>query len=209
MASRNYGLKEIYSWKCDRLELPEEWANHLGRMPHNFRMLIAGESGHGKTEYIIKLAKMLATYLGKVHYNSTEQGKSADFQDAVIRNNMDELDAGKFMLADANQRTFAGWFNKVQKPNSGRVLLLDSMDYMHLSFIQYQQIHERFKRQKAIIINSWGDPMAGDAKRIRYTSDYKVKVKDYKAYIRSRHGGNEPFVIRDKKTKGSKERVRK
>ncbi len=203
MASRNYGLKEIYSWKFDRLELPEEWANHLGRMPHNFRMLIEGESGHGKTEYIIKLAKMLATHVGKVHYNSTEQGKSADFQNAVIRNNMDELNDGMFMLADANQRTFEGWFNKVQKHNRGRVLRLDSMDYMHLTFKQYQQIHERFKKNKAIIINSWGDPMAGAAKRIRYTCDYKVKVKDFKAYIRSRHGGSQPFVIWDKKTKGS------
>lgn len=201
--SKNYGITEIYSWKFERLDLPKEWADHLGRMPLNFRMLVKGKSGHGKTEYLVKLAIMLANHIGKVHYNSTEQGKSADFQDAVMRNNLKEsVDPGKFMLGDAKQRTFEGWFNKVQKPNSGRMLILDSMDYMHLTFDQYKQVHERFEKHKAIIINSWSDPMTKDAKQIEYTCDYKVEVKDYKAYIRSRHGGNKPFVIWDKRPTG-------
>lgn len=194
--SRNYGIKEIAGWQFDRLALPTEWAAHFGQVTENFRMLIEGKPGHGKTEYVIRLAKALAIHYGKVHFNSTEQGKSATLQQAFTRNNIaDEVPSGKLMLADAGQRTFEGWFRKVQKPNSGKVLILDSLDYMHLTFEQYQRLHERFPR-KALIIVCWNDPMDTHAKRIRYTCDLKVEVKDFVARVRSRFGGNRPYLIR-------------
>ncbi|ELR69194.1 hypothetical protein C900_05390 [Fulvivirga imtechensis AK7] len=190
------------SWKFNELELPQEWAEHLGTVCENFRMLIEGPSGHGKTEYVMRLAKMLCKHYGKVNFNSVEQGKSSTFQIAYKRNKMYEIRAGKFILAEKSQRTFEPYFKKVQKPNSGRVLIIDSLDYMKLTFDQFQQLHERFPK-KCIIIVCWNDPMDAAAKKIKYCCDIKVQVKDFRAQIRSRFGGNKPFVIWDQRSRSN------
>ena len=191
---RNYSINDIDAWKFKKVGMPEEWVSHLGHITENFRMLIEGKSGHGKTEYMMKLTKMLAMHYGKVNVNSTEQGRSASLQDAFKRNNMSEIKGGKWMLCDHTQRTFEPWFERLQRPNSGRVIVLDSLDYMNLTFKQFKMMHEKFKH-KSIIIVCWNDPMDAQAKKIKYNCDIKVEVVDYMAQIRSRFGGNKPFEI--------------
>jgi Cdc6-like AAA superfamily ATPase len=201
--SRNYGVNDIHSWKFDHVSMPEHWTRHLGNLAENFRMIIEGKSGHGKTEYVMQLTKMLAIHYGKVALNNVEQGRSASFQSAFIRNNMHEIPAGKWMLADASQRVFDKWFKRLEKRASGRVIVLDSLDYMHLTLEQFQQLHERFPR-KAIIIVCWNDPMDFNAKKIKYMCDIKVEVKDFQAHVRSRFGGNHSHQIWDKKINGQR-----
>jgi hypothetical protein len=201
---RNYGIRDVHSWKFDHINLPAEWQKHLGNLPENFRMLIQGPSGHGKTEYLMQLTKMFALAGYKVSLNNVEQGRSASLQEAVIRNNMDEVPGGKWMLADGKQRTFEPWFKKLQRPNSGRIIALDSLDYMKLTLDDFKVLHERFP-YKSIIIVCWDDPMDIHAKKIKYMCDVKVRVRDYKARIMSRFGGNEPWVIWKKQLNGQRQ----
>lgn len=196
---RNYSARDAYSWKFDRPEIPQEWRAHLGDLVANFRMLIQGSPGHGKTEYLLKLTKMLAQCLGKVNYNNVEQGRSASLQDAIIRNGMEEV-KGKWMMAPEECRVFDKWFARLEKRNSGRVIALDSVDYLEMTFDQMKRLHERFKH-KAIIVVAWDDPMEARVKRMKYLFDIKVKVRDFEAKISSRFGGNEPYVIWDRKDK--------
>lgn len=200
--SKNYGINDVMRWNFNEVEMPREWAEHLGTVCENFRMLIEGPSGHGKTEYVMQLAKMLAKHYGKVHLNSVEQGKSSTLKIAFKRNKMHEVKPGKLMLADKSQRVFDAYFQKVEKPNSGRVLIIDSLDYMKLTFDQYKQLHERFPH-KSIIIVCWNDPMDTNAKKIKYTCDIKVEVKDFRAKIRSRFGGNKPYTIWDQRNRSN------
>lgn len=199
---RNYSVKDIGEWKFKRMEMPLEWVDHLGNITENFRMLITGKSGHGKTEYAMQLSKMLATSYGKVSFNSTEQGRSASLQESFIRNKMEEVPPGKWMLCDPSQRVFQDWFKRLQRPNSGRVVILDSLDYMHLTLDQFKQLHERFKH-KSLIIIAWNDPLDAHTKKIKYLCDIKVEVSDYVAKIRSRFGGNKKwYVWKDRRRAG-------
>lgn len=191
---RNYSISDINSWKFNDIELPAEWAGHLGKITENFRMIIQGPSGHGKTEYVMKLAKMLTQYYGKVNFNSTEQGRSSTFQQAWQRNGMSEIQPGKFMLCSKDKKVFDVWFESLLRPNSGRVIILDSIDYMELKIAQYKQLEARFKH-KSIIVVCWDDPMDINSKKIKYLCDMKVEVRDFKAHMRGRFGGNKPFNI--------------
>lgn len=193
-AHRNYGVKDVQKWKFNKLDIPEVWAQHLGSLSENFRMIIEGMPGHGKTEYTMQLSKMLATYYGKVHFNSAEQGKTDTLHEAFNRCEMHEIEPGKWMLGNKQMRNFEYYFERMQKPNSGRVLIIDSLDYMKLTLEQFKQLHERFPH-KSIIIVAWNDPMDTHAKRIKYMCDIKVEVKDFEAKVRSRFGGNKPYVI--------------
>lgn len=190
----NYGVKQIENWKFDKVDLPDQWKEHLGDLSENFRMLIQGPPGHGKTEYVIMLSKMLAINYGKVHFNSVEQGKSNSFHTAFMRNEMHEMASGIWMLGDKKLRTFDPYFKKMQKGNSGKILIIDSLDYMKLTFDQFMELDQRFPK-KTIIIVCWSEPMDTAAKKIKYRCDIKVEIKDYRAIVRSRFGGNKPFII--------------
>lgn len=192
-SSRNYGVSDIENWTFEDVALPKEWKDHLGEISEPFKMIIEGPSGHGKTEYVFKLMKVLVDVIGKVNFNSTEQGKSKTFKAAWDRNQMGDIAPGKFMLAK-KKTTFELWYNDLCRPNSGRVIVLDSIDYLKMTDSQFKQLIERFEK-KNIIVVCWNDPMAPDSKKIKYMCDIKVEVKDFKARIRSRFGGNKPFVI--------------
>jgi len=191
---RNYSNSDITSWKFKDIQLPAEWAAHLGNISENFRIIVQGPSGHGKTEYVMKLAKMLTQYYGKVNFNSTEQGRSSTFQQAWQRNAMNEITPGKIMVCSKDKREFEVWFESLLRPNSGRVIILDSIDYMELKIAQFKKLEARF-RHKAIIVVCWDDPMDTNSKKIKYLCDMKVEVHDFKARIRSRFGGNKSFNI--------------
>lgn len=191
---RNFSINDIKEWKFSRVSMPQEWVDHLGNITENFRMLIEGKPGSGKTEYLMQLTKMLATHYGKVTLNNVEQGRSASLKDSFMRNDMDEVPVGKWMMADPSQRTFEPWFARLKRPNSGRVICLDSLDYMKLTLDQYKLLHEKFKK-KSLIIVAWNEPMDINAKKIRYMADIKVEVVDFKAKIRSRFGGNKTWDV--------------
>jgi nucleoside-triphosphatase THEP1 len=191
---RNYGNSDIMAWNFKEIPIADDWKSHLGELSEGFRMIIQGPSGHGKTEYTMKIAKMLATHYGKVSYNSTEQGKSASFKRAWIRNAMNEIAPGKIVVCKKELKTFDPWFESLQRPNSGRVIICDSRDYMNMTFEQFKQLELRFKN-KNIIVVCWDDPMDNNSKKIKYMCDVKVEVKDYIARIRNRFGGNKAFDI--------------
>lgn len=192
--AKNYGINDIEKWEFDTLPLSPEWLDHLGDLNQGFRLLVEGDPKNGKTEYLFRLMKELALKVGKVSCNSTEQGKSKSFKSAWIRNNMREIEAGKFMLADKSQKDFDTWLNKLAK-NSGSTIVLDSADYMNLSFAQWKILHERFP-QKNLIMVSW--LINPHLKAFKHTMDCIIRVKDFKAYPVSRLGGNKTMVVWDK-----------
>lgn len=193
--AKNYGIKDVESWSFDTLPLPQEWLDHLGDLNQGFRLLIEGDPKNGKTEYLMKLMKVLAQNVGKVSLNSTEQGKSKSLQAAFNRNKMSEIEAGKFMIADKSQKNFEVWYRKVCAANSGTTLVLDSADYMKLTFEQWKQLHERFPQKNLILVCWLINP---NLKAFKHTMDCIIRVKDFKAYPVSRLGGNKTMVIWDK-----------
>ena len=140
----NYGVGNIDKWKFDEPELPEEWTNHLGNLALPFRMIIEGDAGHGKTEYVFQLSKMLAMNLGKVHINNVEQGKAKSLKEAFDRQQMNEIAPGKWMLGDKSLRKFDAYVSKSEKQNSGKFLIIDSISYWELTYEQIKRLHELF-----------------------------------------------------------------
>lgn len=202
-ASRNYSTNDIVNWKFPVVDLPQQWRDHLGEVPRNFRMLIKGKPKNGKTEYCFQQSKMFAELGLKVSYNSPEQGKSQSFQAAAIRNKLDEI-KGKWMLCGKSCKQFEPWLKYLERPNSGQVILLDSIDRMKLTEQQYVQLDQRFPN-KALVMVCWDNPMSAAAKAIEYYVDIIVDVKHFTAESFSRYGGNKPYVIWDRKRKAQLE----
>ena len=191
------GVTEFLEKKFIELDFEGEWLNSFGKPEKNFKCLVAGASGNGKTEFVVKLAKYITNFT-KVYYNSHEQKFSKSLQDALVRNQMWEV-KGRIIFADGE--SFEEMKSRLAKRNSPGCCIIDSRDYMKLTEAQFKELVELFPH-KMIIVICWADgskPKGNDAKAIEYMCDVKILVKNFRAHMRSRFGGNEDFIIWDKK----------
>jgi len=191
------GVTDFYDKKFKELPFDGEWEKSFGHPEENFRVLIYGAPKNGKTEFCIKLAKYLTNFK-KVYYNSYEQGISKSLLDAVKRNNMHEV-TGKIIFGD--RETFEQMKVRLSKKNSPGICFIDSLDYMKLTTDQYQELIAKFPK-KVFIIICWAKgskPAKQAALDIEFMVDVIVHIKNFRATVRSRFGGNEDFIVWDKK----------
>lgn len=169
------------------------WRASFGEPEQNFKAIVYGDSGNGKTDFVVQLAKYLARF-GKVYYNSFEEGESLTLQQAFDRHDMWAME-GKVILGD--REPFDLVIRRMKSRNSPRFCIIDSLDYMRLTVEDYKRFVDELPH-KSIIIISWSAgklPKSQAAKDIEYMVDVKIRVHEYKAYMKCRFGGNAPFII--------------
>lgn len=199
VGNRRIGINDFLSKKFDTYDFDGPWKESFGQPERNFRMIVYGDSGHGKTDFCIQLAKYMAKFT-KVYYNSPEQGISKTLQDALNRHNMSEV-TGRVIFG---KDSFAEMMEYLGKRGAPQCAVIDSRDYMNLTPVQWKKMVKAHPR-KSFIVVTWaqGEKPKGQAARdIEYMCDMKVYVANFKAHSRSRNGGNKPFVIWEKPTVG-------
>ncbi len=170
----------------------EDFKRAFGEVEVGSRWLVYGESGNGKTEFCVQLAKELS-YFGKVVYVSKEQSDKSSLQGCFIRNHMGERNGSITLLKDVTFEEMCEIVNR----RSIKVVIIDSLDYLKLNAAQYTDMHERFPK-KLLVFVAWAEgkkPKTSLAKDVEYMADVKVRVNGFVAFPRSRYGGNEPYVI--------------
>lgn len=193
------GITQFLDKSFDTYDVEGEWLDSFGLIEKNFKMSVTGDSGHGKTEFVVKFIKELCLKFNtKADYFSYEQGHSKSLQAAIQRNAMEEV-KGKVMFITGG--TFDELLTRLKRRASAKIVIIDSQDYSELSTKQYKELVKTFPR-KSFIVVSWAKnekPKNQAARDIEYMSCIKVYVNNFKAHPRSRFGGNKTFVIWDKK----------
>lgn len=194
---RSIGINEFLLRKFVTYDFDGPWAATFGEPERNMKCIIWGNPGNGKTEFCIKLAKYMAQFT-KVYYNSFEQGVCKTLQDALKRNSMQEV-TGRVIFGD--QETFDEMMHRLSNKNSPGVCIIDSRDYINLTTEQFKKLIDAFPRKCFIVVcwQSGGKPRGEYAKQIAYMCDVKIQIRDFVAYPRSRFGGNQKFVIWERK----------
>lgn len=202
MATKNraYSVSNVINKKFNPLDFDGEWRDTLGVPDKAFSAIIWGNSGNGKTEAALKLARYLTNF-GKVAYNSLEQGVSSTIKEALLRNHMESLDKS-FMLLD--REPFGDLLDRMSKRKSPDFLFIDSVQYTRITKSQYYQLKElMLAKGKGIIWISQAkgkEPKGALADDIRYDVDLKLFVEGFKLFPDGRlNGGGEPFTIWAKK----------
>ena len=200
--AHTYGAKDISRWSFEENTLPEPWASHLCILPKRFTMYVDGDPGHGKTEYQIQIARVLAEHFGKVRLNNVEQGKHVQIKASVMRNDIASLKGGKFAYCSISN--FEKYVEQLKRPNSGRVQIIDSISFFPLSEQQIQKLFTMFPN-KSFILVAYKAHFAKNAE-IRHLCDIKVRVENFVAHNNgsNRMGGTADHIIwqRPKKTNG-------
>ena len=121
------------------------WLQLLGQPQTNFKMLVQGESGSGKSHFAIQFAQYLTAF-GRVLYISGEEGFAATFQDKI-----------RTIGAHRHPNFYTGDFRTgtellVEAPNLYHFIVIDSINDMNISYEQYLQIIERFSQSGIIAL---------------------------------------------------------
>ncbi len=191
--SRSYSINDIYNWKFEQSPMPKNWVDHLGDIDSRFTMYIDGEPGNGKTEYVMQLIKMLTNHIGKTRINNVEQGKHTQIKTSVIRNDYkNTIPVGKFQYDSI--RSYEEFKAKLKRPNSGKVVVIDSISYWPLNLAQIQELIDTFK-SKSFVFVAYKSAFTRN-QPIIHNCDIKVRIEKFVAHVTgSRFGGNENYYI--------------
>lgn len=187
------GMHQFDKKKFKEFDFDGVWRASIGTPETNFKCLIYGESGNGKTRFCVRLAKYVSQFK-KVLYFSREEGISRTMQIAFQSENM--LEASKRVVL-GSKASFNGLMYYLKDRGKPDIIIIDSLDYMRLTPAQFKLLIDTYPK-KSFIIVAWGKgefPKSQFAKDIEFMCDIKIRVDQYVAYPRSRFGGNLPFII--------------
>lgn len=197
MAKRKIlSMRSFLAKKYNQIHLGEPFSRSFGEVEIGSRWLIYGESGNGKTELCVQLAKEISRH-GKVLYVSREQGDSSSLQFCFHRNKMEEQHGKVRLVKDVSYTEMC----RIIEKSRAKAVIIDSIDYMGITKDQYKELSEKY-RKTLIVMVSWAEgkkPISAAAKAIEYMVDVKIRVQGFAAFPRSRYGGNEPYLIWKKK----------
>lgn len=147
---------------------------------------VYGNSGNGKTNFLLQLIKELAK-TERVLYNSLEEGTAHTMQKAWMDNQMQ--DCGRRVqlicepMSDLRER-----LKKHQSPN---VIVVDSFQYTWMNFKEYMALKNEFKN-KLFIYNSQCEgknPLGKTAMKVMYDAGLKIWIEGFKAFSKGRYIG--------------------
>jgi hypothetical protein len=93
--------QQVANQHFDLLPFSGQWANLIGKPAKNFSMMLHGEPGSGKTTFMMKFVKYLAS-MGSVLYVSSEEFNSATLTQKV-RENLNPMPQNLHFAADLTQ----------------------------------------------------------------------------------------------------------
>lgn len=193
--NRAVSITELKNKKFKKLPLSPQWEKFIGTPEANGVWFVWGNSGHGKSRFLMLLAKELTAH-GKVAYDTLEEGARLSMQMNMNDAGMDEESIRKnfFFL---NREPIEDLKVRLRKKKHPHFVFIDSFQYTGLTKKQYIELKEEFT-DVLFIFNSHAEgkePQGNIAKFVRYDADVKIRVEGFKALPMSRLGGGEPYII--------------
>lgn len=181
------GVREMLSMKYSTFDFRGEWYEAFGMPEKRGVWFVWGNSGNGKTSFVMQLCKYLCRF-GRVAYNSLEEGAGLTMQNCLRRFGMMDVNR-RFLLLDAeSMERLEERMNRQKAPD---FVVIDSFQYTMMTFKQYIEFRERHKN-KLLIFISHADgrlPSGRSAKSAMYNADLKIYVEGYRAFSKGRYIG--------------------
>lgn len=177
-------------------DTPDSFRQSFGDIVGNFKMLVWGDSGNGKSNFIMQFIKVLIVY-GKVLYLSLEEGHERTMQVKALQYFTE--DEGQNIRYADHTMGYVELMVALKRKQSPKFIVIDSLQYWNISYEQYKELKKTFPKKSFIFIShANGKAVDGQvASKIKYDAGLKVWVEGYVAFIKtSRYGGQKkPFII--------------
>lgn len=188
---RALSVSDMLRMKKETYALTGAWAEAFGEPERNGVWFVWGNSGNGKTSFVLQLCKELSRF-GRVAYDSLEEGASLTMRNAMVKMGMQDV-ARRFVLLD--RENIDQLDARLGKRKSPDIIVIDSFQYTHLSFSAYEAFKERHA-DKLIIFVSQADgnkPAGRTAVSVMYDASLKIWVAGYRATSKGRYIGSKGY----------------
>jgi len=196
---RAVSVDQLIKKKFIDIPLPEGPLKDLiGTPERSGSWFVYGESGNGKTTFLMQMAKVLASLSKtKVAYNTLEEGARKSMQAAVEENFMWHV-KNSFMILD--REPIPELRTRLAMRKSPNVIIIDSIQYAYLDKRSYKALLADFPK-KLFIFN--GHAKGKRAKHaigedIEFDADVKIRVEGFVAFSVSRMSRGiqtKPYII--------------
>lgn len=181
---RAYSPKEIQSMNIPSFPFTDEWEAAFGTPDRTGTWIIWGDSGNGKSSFVMQLAKYLCRF-DKVIYDSLEESTGLSLQNNINRCRMDEVN-GRFQILDREPMDELS--ERLSKRRSAGIAIIDSFQYSGLTYASYKAMKEKHRNKLLIFIShAEGEkPEGRAAKKVAYDADVKIYIRGFRAICKGR-----------------------
>ena len=95
---RAYSPKQVQSMNIPSFPFEGEWEKAFGHPDRTGTWIIWGNSGNGKSSFVMQLAKYLCRF-AKVAYDSLEESTGLSLKNSLVRHKMEEVNR-RFVILD-------------------------------------------------------------------------------------------------------------
>lgn len=190
---RAYSVKNVMDAKFKTLKLGDKWQQAVGTPEMTGTWMIYGAPKNGKTTFAMMLGKYL-TGFGRVAYDSVEEGLSLTIKRSLERVEMASI-GSRFIILD--KEGVEELTARLRRPKSPDIVIIDSVQFMDLRFMEYKALKKQFPHKLFIYISHVKgiSPDGQAAKRIWRDANVYFRVEGYRAFPVSRYGGGEAIDI--------------
>jgi len=196
---RAFTVQNIFDKKYDLFDFEGEWYDAFDQPETTGVWFIWGNSGNGKTSFILQLIKELSQF-ENILFNSREEGTSHTLRKSFDNFSMADVKK-KLLVVNENMEELT---KRLKQKKSPKVVIIDSFQYTQMSYFQYLRFREQFPN-KLIIFISHADgksPSGRSAKSVMYDATLKIWVEGYRAFSKGRYIGETGyFTIWEKRAK--------
>lgn len=184
---RAFSPNQLYGMRKETIPFEGAWAEAFGTPEACGTWFVWGQSGNGKSSFLVQLAKALCHAVGNVIYDSLEEGFALSFREQLRRHKMQEVNSCLKVVQEDMETLKA----RLRKRKSPRVVIIDSIQYTGLSFEDYLALTAEFPRHLFVFsCQARGNkPDGRTATRVMYDSMLKIWIEGYRAVSKGRFIG--------------------
>lgn len=147
---RAYSPTQVQSMNIPSFPFDSEWEKAFGHPDRTGVWIIWGQSGNGKSSFVMKLIKKLCQYCNKVALDSLEESTGLSLKNSLIRHKMEEVN-GKFLILD--REPMEELSERLLKRRSPEVVVIDSFQYTGLTYATYKALKEKHPNKLLIFVS--------------------------------------------------------
>jgi hypothetical protein len=183
-------VKNLIDKKYKLLDWDGEWFDAFAYPEMAGTWFIWGKSGNGKTNFVLQIIKELAKG-EKVLLNSLEESSALSMQNSFKRNAMLDVKKNVLLVSDG----YDGIIERLHRRNSPNIVVIDSFQYLQISYQQYIVLKETFPKKLFIFVShaDGSAPAGRPAKSVMFDASLKIYVEGYRAFSKGRYIGTKGY----------------
>lgn len=183
---RALSVRDILDKKYNTFPFEGKWKEAFGTPERVGVWFIWGNSGNGKTSFVMQLCKELCKY-DRVVYNSLEEGACLTVQNNLRMHGMSEVSRRLAFVQEDMEALKA----RLRRHKSYNIVVVDSFQYTRMSYRDYIALKEAFPGKLFIFIShaKGKNPKGDAAESVMYDATLKIWVEGGKAFSKGRFIG--------------------